>query len=273
MENPIKSNTINQKRRWRLRQHYPAKAVQINNLVTETRWLLAYSLFYVLLAVLIGFAIRSFPLPLLGATYFTQDFWYVVVFKIGFLLILPVAVFRRWGYSFNDVFFGWKASTRSILTILVLFLIGLFVNSGRTAEIADAMNLHSAEVAIARIALGFFIALFFAGIPEELFYRGMLQTRLEALWGSIPAIITSALLFVAWHIPTRYILAHSVEGEAGDLMSVLVGTGLPVTIVALIFALAWARYRNLPALMAIHTGIDTLPVVASMLQSTAPSIR
>ena len=82
-------------------------------------------------------------------------------------------------------------------------------------------------------------------------------------------LVASVALFVAWHLPTRFLLAHGVEGEAGDLGSVLLGTGVPVGIVGLIFALGWDRHRNLPALIALHGGIDSIPIVASMLQSTA----
>jgi len=98
---------------------------------------------------------------------------------------------------------------------------------------------------------------------------GLLQTRLEVVWGRVAAILVSVALFVAWHLPTRFLLAHGVEGEAGNLGSVLLGTGIPVGIVVLILALAWDRRRNPPALIAIHGAIDTIPIVASMLQSTA----
>ena len=46
-----------------------------------------------------------------------------------------------------------------------------------------------------------------------------------------------------------------------------------MAIVAVILALAWDRWRNLPALIAIHSGIDTLPILTSMLQSVAESYR
>ena len=76
----------------------------------------------------------------------------------------------------------------------------------------------------------------------------------------------TAVLFTAWHLPPRYVNATGAEGTAGDLPSVLLGTGLPVLAVAFILGWAWDRWRNLPALVMLHWGVDTLPSVASLLQ-------
>jgi membrane protease YdiL (CAAX protease family) len=102
--------------------------------------------------------------------------------------------------------------------------------------------------------------------PEELVYRWGLQTRLERAWGRVAAILATAILFTAWHLPTRYFLAEGAEGTAGDLGSVFLGTGLPVFVVALVLGWAWDRWRNLPALVMLHWGVDTLPSVASLLK-------
>jgi len=78
--------------------------------------------------------------------------------------------------------------------------------------------------------------------------------------------VLTVVLFTAWHVPSRYVLAHGVEGEAGNLRSVLLGTGAPVAVVALVLGVGWDRYRNLPVLIGLHWGIDLLPVVGSMLR-------
>jgi membrane protease YdiL (CAAX protease family) len=256
---------------WALRQRVPTTFLSFRNLRSETRWLLIFTTLYILAATATGLLIARWPMPLLGATYFTQDIWYVVFFKIGLLLIVPLVAFHRWGYRLSDLAFGWRPTVRSLSTIIILFAVGVCINAGRFAEVEHAWSLHPPSEALGRATLAIAIAFVFAGIPEEIVYRGMLQTRLEASWGRLPAILVSVLLFVAWHIPTRFILADSVEGQAGDISSVLLGTGVPVGIVALLFAVAWDRYRNLLALIFVHAGIDTVPVIASMLQSTAPS--
>jgi membrane protease YdiL (CAAX protease family) len=105
-----------------------------------------------------------------------------------------------------------------------------------------------------------------AGLPEEFFFRGVLQTRLERIWGRLPAILVTTLLFTAWHLPTRFLLAHGAEGQAGNFASILMGTGIPVAVVGLIISWMWDRNRNLLLLIALHTGIDTLPVLSSLLK-------
>jgi len=241
--------------RWLTRQRVPTSELKFHDLAAETRWLLWFCIAYVGAAFATGFAIAHVPLPILGATDFLQDFWYTVVFKISLLLLLPIWVFRRRGYRARDLAYGWRLAPRSAAVIAVCFGIGIFINAGRFGELRTAWAAHAPAEAAARVALGVAIAFLQAGFPEEIVYRGLLQTRLEKSWGRPAAILVSVALFVAWHLPTRFLLAH--------------GTGVPVGIVGLIFAIVWDRNRNLPALIAIHGGIDSIPIVASMLQSTA----
>jgi|SRR5450759_4057077 len=107
--------------------------------------------------------------------------------------------------------------------------------------------------------------LFTAALPEEIVYRGLLQTRLEATTPAPIAILVSAVLFTAWHLPSRYLLASGVEGRGGDLSSVVLGTGVPAFIVGLVFGVLWYRYRRLMPLITAHWGIDLLPGLSSLL--------
>jgi len=258
---------------WLTRQRVPTRDLRFHDLPRETRIWLTYTCLFVLAAVATGLAIRQWPAPIWGASEFLQSWWYTGVFKIGLLLIVPVLIWRHHGYRTPDLAYGWRATPRSLLVVVACFAIGVLINAGRLGELRTAYAAHPNSEALARAAIGVAIAFLNAGIPEEFVYRGMLQTRLEASWGRLPAILVSVALFVAWHLPTRFLLAHGVEGEAGNLGSVLLGTGVPVAIVGLVFAWAWDRHRNLPALIAIHGGIDTIPIVASMLQSVATQHR
>lgn len=258
---------------WLVRQRVPTAALKFKNLGAETRWLLWFSILYILASVATGMAIKYFPMPLWGASYLTQDTWYVVGFKFVLLLTVPLIVYHRWGYKFKDLLYGWQLKPRTAIVLIVCYAAGFFVNSGRLAELKTAWAIHLPLEAFARAAIGVALPFLMAGIPEEVVYRGMLQTRLEASWGRAAAILVSVLLFTAWHIPTRLLLSSGIEGQAGDLGSVLLGTGAPVAITALILAVAWDRWRNLPALIAIHSGVDTIPILCSMLQSTAEQYR
>jgi membrane protease YdiL (CAAX protease family) len=246
-------------------QRAPIDAFPIRHGRRELAWGIGYALFYVMAAVLVGLVIRSHPAPIWGAARFNQDCWYALVLKIGLLLVVPVVALRLAGYRVEDFLVGWGADRRRLLRLPLAYVLGVLVNVGHLPAIRDALASGSIPHPVARMGLGILLPLFTAGLPEEIFFRGFLQTRLEAAAGRLAAIVTTALLFAAWHVPTRFLLSHGIEGEAGSPISILLGTGLPVFVAGLLIGLAFDRWRNLPTLVAIHWGVDTLPVVASFL--------
>ena len=248
------------------RQRLPVRDIRILDPGRETRVALAFAFAYIGAAFLTGLIERAWRMPIWGATLLTSDATYLFGFKIGLLLVVPALAIRRAGYTMDDLLLGWRPTPRSVVTLVALFGAGLLLNASKLAPIRDAVDgLPPVEAAL-RVGFGCILMLFAAGLPEEIVYRWGLQTRLERAWGRVAAILVTAVLFTAWHLPTRYFLAEGAEGTAGDLGSVLAGTGLPVLVVALVFGWAWDRWRNLPALVMLHWGVDTLPSVASFLQ-------
>jgi len=227
---------------------------------------IGYAVGYIGAATGTGLLIRRYPLPLWGASDYLDDFWYSIVFKLLLLLLLPLYAFWRLGYGADDVLFGWRPRLKPAFTVALAFLSGCVLNLDRLEPMGNVVGALPPSEATQRIAMGAALALLTAGFPEEFFFRGLLQTRLEFAFGRLIAIMGTVLLFTAWHLPTRYLLSHGVEGEAGQLGSVLLGTGIPVFVVGLGFGLGWDRYRNLAVLVAMHWGIDLLPTVGSLLQ-------
>ncbi|MCP4728277.1 MAG: CPBP family intramembrane metalloprotease [bacterium] len=248
-------------------QRVPVDDMKIIEPKKEAKTAGIYAVFFVLVSIATGLIIKNFPLPILGAASLTDDFWYVFVFKFIFLLLIPVYWYYKKGYRLSDLMPGWKPDARHIRTLFICLIIGLSVNllQGRLGMVREAAAGFSTGGLTARLGLGIFIPLMQAGFPEEFCFRGILQTRLEKVWGRFAGITISVLLFAAWHIPTRYFLSQGVEGTAGDLMSVITGTGIPVFIVGLIFALFWDRYRSLLPLIAAHWGVDIIPSIISYL--------
>lgn len=243
-------------------QRVPAREIAFHNLRQESSFLLAYAVCYILLAIGIGYAVLHFPIPILNASDFIQDFWYAGVFKFGFLLLLPAYLFfRLWNYSLQDLLLGIRPTPAVLIKGGLLIALGFSMNFRHISRIAAQLPAY--EDAGLRLLVGTMLPLLIAGLPEELFFRGMLQTRLEKRWNAPLAIVISGLLFTAWHLPSRFLLANGVEGQAGDLGSVLLGTGLPVFLVSCFFGWHWARYRNLPLLILVHWAIDILPSLSS----------
>lgn len=248
------------------RQRAPIGAIRIIDHAYEMRVALGFALAYIVASGIVGWIEREWPLPLLGSTSLTTDATYSLVYKIGLLLVLPALWIRARGYKLEDVLLGWRPTARSVALVFVCFVAGFYVNASKLGPVREAVAELPRTEAVMLVGLGCILKLFVAGIPEELVYRWGLQTRLERAWGRVAAIVVTAILFAAWHVPSRYFNAEGAEGTAGDLGSVLLGTGLPVLIVGLLLGWAWDRWRNLPALVAFHWGVDTLPSIASFLQ-------
>ena len=246
-------------------QRVPAESISFRNLDRELNWLIFYALGYIILGYGIGLLVLHYPLPLMGASDFIQDFWYAIVFKVVFLLLVPAYVFfYKWGYSWSDLTLDFHPKLRNWIWGALLVAGGFLMNTRHLERIQAQIPLF--EDSGLRLLVGIILPLLIAGLPEELFFRGYLQTRLEKKWNRLVAILISSLLFTAWHLPSRYLLAHGVEGEAGDFLGILAGTGAPVFLISLFFGFHWSRYRNIFLLIMVHWGIDTLPSLSSMFR-------
>jgi uncharacterized protein len=243
-------------------QRVPAQQIEFKALHSETTFLIGYAIFYIIVGYLLGVIIVHYPFPILGAAQFNQDVWYSIVFKIFLLLIVPGFVFFfKWNYTLRDLLLGLTPSFKNIFGALFMTTIGFFLNASHLEDIGNNMD-RFADAPI-RLGLGIIMPLVTAAIPEEFFFRGYLQTRLEKKWNRLSAMIFSTALFTAWHLPSRYLLSKGVEGQAGDWVQVIIHTGIPVFIIGFIFALHWSRYRNIVLLVLTHWAIDILPAISS----------
>lgn len=91
-----------------------------------------------------------------------------------------------------------------------------------------------------------------ASVLEEIFYRALLQTRLEALLGRWPAITAAALLFAAMH--THRIGTAPLTETVAVMLVFNGGFGL-------FLGYLWARYRNIWALIVIHGAVNSLTLL------------
>lgn len=243
-------------------QRVPAGSIHFKNLDTETRFLLAYAVFYIIAGYVTAWLILHFPLPILGVTHFIQDVWYSLIFKIGFLLLVPgIIYFKVWNYQSEDLLLGLKPTGKNIVETIIFVTLGFLINAGHLKGLSETIPLFD-DVPV-RLMLGILMPLFIAAIPEELFFRGYLQTRLEKKWNRLSAILVTNLLFTAWHLPSRYLLSAGVEGHAGELGPVILHTGLPAFILGVLFSFHWSRSRNILVLILTHWAIDILPSLSA----------
>jgi membrane protease YdiL (CAAX protease family) len=110
------------------------------------------------------------------------------------------------------------------------------------------------RVELAVVALYTFLT---ASVLEEIFYRVILQTRLEELWGRWAAITATALLFTAMHVH-RY-----ADGSFTDItLLILTSNGA----LGLFAGYLWSRYRNVWSLIVVHGAINGLALLPVFIQ-------
>src|SRR5512140_1385664 len=166
--------------RW---QRVPVEELGIRRPVFEAASFTGYAVGYVFLEVATGLLIARWPSPLLGASMLTDDTWYVVLFKLLGLLLVPLAGLRALGYRFGHLLPRVRWSTASIAVLVLVSAAGFFLNSAHFARIGARAPAFGTGELVGRVLVGALLALFTAGLPEEIAYRGLLQTRLEAVWG------------------------------------------------------------------------------------------
>ncbi len=177
---------------WITWQRVPAGQLSFKSLNQESNLLLGYAIFYIFLAIIISNLIQIAPLPILGAVRFVQDLWYALVFKLIFLLVIPsLFYFKVWNYSKKDLVLGLRATPSIWIKGFLLVLVGFGLNAGHIPGILAQAPL--VDLAGLKWGIGLVLPLLIAGLPEELFFRGMLQTRLEKRWNTPVAILVSGI--------------------------------------------------------------------------------
>lgn len=112
--------------------------------------------------------------------------------------------------------------------------------------------------------LAFLLLLFTAGLTEEFFFRGVLQTRLTALLKSkVLAIVVVAILFGLYHWPYAYLNPHwpSYGDLAGAFRAAMVNGMFGGVILGAVYVFARG---NLVAAVVVHTLIDLFPAMTQI---------
>ncbi|WP_147280295.1 CPBP family intramembrane glutamic endopeptidase [Marinitenerispora sediminis] len=176
--------------------------------------------------------------------------------KVLFLLIAPVAIIGSAGvmrYSHGPdipavamrVGERWRwAGLAAIAGYLALSVLAPW-----TTPLPTPRTLPDEYTLVVRLLL----TLTTSALLEEVFYRSLLQTRLELLLGRWPGIVAAALVYgvgaaIGTHVYHGAVLGLcmgiAVQGAAG-----------------LLFGYLWSRYRNLWLNFLLHTGTSALPVL------------
>jgi membrane protease YdiL (CAAX protease family) len=95
---------------------------------------------------------------------------------------------------------------------------------------------------------------FAAGLPEEVLFRALLLTRLEAWWrnGAL-ALVGSSIIFGLTHLPINFFIFTSRDLNEAWLTALTFQMGMGA-----VFAFGYQRARNVWTLAAAHALVDAL---------------
>jgi membrane protease YdiL (CAAX protease family) len=110
-----------------------------------------------------------------------------------------------------------------------------------------------------------------AGLVEEFFFRGLVQSHLAAAFKSeVSGVVLMSLIFGLAHAP-GFIFRHAGEVEGlGSNPSAVDAIAYSIVVLAvsgITFGIIWARTKNLFAVMLIHAAGDLLPNFAGFVRT------
>ena len=110
-----------------------------------------------------------------------------------------------------------------------------------------------------------------AGLVEEFFFRGLVQSQFAAFFKSeVSGVVLMSLIFGLAHAP-GFIFRHAGEVEGlGSNPSALDAIAYSIVVLAvsgITFGVIWARTKNLFAVMLIHAAGDLLPNFAGFVRT------
>lgn len=193
--------------------------------------------------------------------------------KWMWFVILPVSgiwLVGRSHRSFKDTLRSIGIQRQGIKKALLLGLLAFMVMSPaiiislsatQTDKLQDLLN-YPMKLAV-MIPVGFVLMLATAGFTEEVFFRGILQTRLSWWFGSdIRGCLLAAFLFGIYHLP--YAFFDVSWPTYGNWLWAVTSVITEQMVAGLLLGVLWMRTRNLGASVLCHALINTIAILASM---------
>lgn len=204
-------------------------------------------------------------------------FFFTLAKKLFVFVAIPFTIFRFcFGYRLRD--FGIQQRGLRALCgghLPVVLAVGgaflafqYFVSGGGAAFRREHFTVFQLLLGL---PLCFMWLLLEAGLVEEFFFRGLIQSQLAAAFKSeVSGIVLMSLIFGLAHAP-GFIFRHAGELEGlGPNPSALDAIAYSIVVVAvsgITLGVIWARTKNLFALMLVHAAGDLLPNFGSFIRT------
>ena len=216
---------------------------------------------YYLVFLVLSFIMRGGGL---SGNEFGKWLWFIVLpILLVFLFRLPQkdirAVFQSIGLHRQGLK---KAILLAFLAYAVFILVFPLILS--TSQLQTLQELfHSPLRLLVLIPLSFLFSLVTAPFTEEIFFRGILQTRLSILFRSeIRSCLLVAFLFGIYHLPYAYFLTS--WPTHGNMLWAISNVLVEQMLAGLLLGILWFRTRNLAGPILFHALVDTVAVMTSI---------
>ena len=125
----------------------------------------------------------------------------------------------------------------------------------------EILSILSSGKALYLFPLSVVLMLFTAGTTEEIFFRGILQTRLQQrLRSKFYAIVLTSVLFGLYHLPYAYLNPRwPSHGNWEAAFGAAFGQGVPMGLI--LGAMYASTKNNLIACALVHALINSLPAM------------
>lgn len=182
--------------------------------------------------------------------------------KLAVFVLLPILL-MSWIIRHPMSSFGWHSPSRRMVGarhLLLFFVIGVGLSVFQYFLGADSESIREGAFTREQMFVGMPITfgwlVISAGLVEEFFFRGVLQSRLAMLlrneWS---AMFIASLAFALVHVPGIVLRGN----EAGDPALMTVSAILLLSATSITFGFIWMRTRNLLILILLHAAGDLLP--------------
>jgi len=204
-------------------------------------------------------------------------FFVVMAKKLIVFVVIPFTIFRfAFGLRARDFGVqreGFRALRGSHLPV-VLVMGGAFLcfqyffSGGGAAFRREHFTTFQLFVGLPLCFVWLFVE---AGLVEEFFFRGLVQSHFAAAFKSeVSGVVLMSLIFGLAHAP-GFIFRHAGEVEGlGSNPSAVDAIAYSIVVLAvsgIMFGIIWARTKNLFAVMLIHAAGDLLPNFAGFVRT------
>lgn len=201
----------------------------------------------------------------------------IIIFlrKLLFFVVVPFSIYKAFNFSLKD--FGLKESPVKLLSVKSLLLISVLsvaallfqYYAGRGGKDIQSNSFSNTQFIIG-LPLCLVYLVFDAGLIEEFFFRGFLQSRLAVLLKSnTGGIVISAIIFGLVHAPGLYLRGAGSEGieEQMPFLYFAAYTISFMSIAGVFLGIIYSKTKNLWLVMIIHAMVDLLPNFADFIHT------